>query len=66
MNYYDLKSDILGEKLNKPTVFHDLKQVKSLPFMTMSFEKLASILEDKKLKFRIGKHKVDSGENCFC
>ena len=63
MTHYDLKSDILKNKLIRSTLFHQFSPVRSMPFSQMTLDKLAKILEEKKLKFRIGKCKVESGIN---
>lgn len=54
MDVFDLKTCILEKKLKAPTVFYQFHQISKWRFHLMTIDKLADILVEKKLKFRIG------------
>ena len=54
MEFFDIKKYILEKQLNAPVIFQQFPPILKWHFSAMTIDKLAEMLNQKKLKFRIG------------
>ncbi|CAK8681144.1 unnamed protein product [Clavelina lepadiformis] len=56
-NFIDIKTYILNGCIKRPTIFRNFSQIKAWEALKLTPEALSDILNDKKIKFRIGEIK---------